>query len=83
MRQRVRFHERVNVYTPDTAPSSESGESLSPTSDQPQDEVLRGSDREAEFWNGMSCDTVDAGVKLIRALCKPKAGDEPKCTKEA
>jgi hypothetical protein len=81
VRQRVRFHERVNVYgSSDSNPSPDG--SPSPTIDGPQDDVLRGSDREAEFWTGPSSDTADAGVKLIRAL-SAKAGDGPKWTKEA
>lgn len=69
VRQRVRFHERVNVYESgtDTAPSDGS---TSPTGEgeKVQDDVLRGSDREAAFWNAHSYDTADAGAKLIRAL---------------
>jgi hypothetical protein len=80
VRQRVRFHERVNVYSSDTA--SPDG-SPSPTSEQPQDEVLRGSDREAEFWEMRECDTADAGVKLIRALSGGKGGGEIKEVKHA
>jgi hypothetical protein len=80
VRQRVRFHERVNVYSSDTA--SPDG-SPSPTGEQPQDEVLRGSDREAEFWESTECDTVDAGVKLIRALSVSKDGNEGKGVKHA
>ncbi|KAJ5771164.1 uncharacterized protein N7511_003215 [Penicillium nucicola] len=81
-RPRVRFNERVNVYgctekesVPDGIPS--------PTKDEPEDAVLGGSDREAEFWSGLSRDTAaDAGVKLIRALTS-KAGDGLKQSKEA
>lgn len=80
VRQRVRFHERVNVYSSDTA--SPDG-SPSPTGEQPQDEVLRGSDREAEFWEASECDTADAGVKLIRALSAGKGGGEIKEVKHA
>lgn len=82
VRQRVRFHERVNVYSTSDAASSSDGSSSS-TTEQPQDEVLRGSDREAEFWNGPSCDAADAGVKLIRALGASKAGDESTGAKTA
>lgn len=81
VRQRVRFHERVNVYPSSDSNHSPDG-SPSPTIEEPQDDVLRGSDREAEFWAGPSSDTADAGVKLIRALTS-KAGDDPKWTKEA
>ncbi|KAJ5771704.1 hypothetical protein N7520_002233 [Penicillium odoratum] len=79
VRQRVRFHERVNVYGSETTPPPDG--SSSPEVEKPHDDVLRGSDREAEFWNGLSCDISDAGVKMIRALA-PKS-DEPKWTKEA
>lgn len=74
--QRVRFHERVNVYSSSESASSPDG-SPSPVSERPHDEVLRGSDREAEFWNGPSCDVADAGVKLIRALRMSNETDEP------
>lgn len=82
VRQRVRFHERVNVYSASDAASSPDG-SPSSTAAQPHDEVLRGSDREAKFWNGPSCDAADAGVKLIRALSASKAGSESKGAKMA
>ena len=74
VRQKVRFHDRVNVYSSssDSAPSPDG--SPSPTVEQ-EDEELRG-DREAEFWNGVSTDVADAGVKLIRALGASQAGDE-------
>ena len=80
VRQKVRFHDRVNVYSSssDSAPSPDG--SPSPTVEQ-EDEELRG-DREAEFWNGVSTDVADAGVKLIRALGASQAGDE-KATKAA
>lgn len=81
VRQKVRFHDRVNVYSSssDTAPSPDG--SPSPTIEK-QDEELRG-DREAEFWNGTTSHIVDTGVKLIRALSASKAGDDGKTTKEA
>lgn len=83
VRRRVRFHEKVNVYSSDSNPSPEG--SPSPTIEEPQDDLLRGSDREAEFWAGPS-DTADAGVKMIRALSANKAANKPddqKLTKEA
>ncbi|KAK9242051.1 calcium-activated chloride channel-domain-containing protein [Lipomyces tetrasporus] len=58
VRQRVRFHERVNVYSSDTASADGSP---SPTNEQPQDEVLRGSDREAEFGR------LGSAIRLMRA----------------
>ena len=82
VRQRVRFHERVNVYGASEGAPSMDG-TPSPTSDEPQDEVLRGSDREAEFWDRSPYDTADAGVKLIRALSESAAVDSAKWTKEA
>lgn len=53
--------------------------------EQSYDEALRGSDREAEFWNGSSCDGADAGVKLIRALGVSQVGhvDKMKLLKKA
>jgi hypothetical protein len=67
VRQRVRFHERVNVYESGTDTGHSDG-SPSPTTEKVQDDVLKGSDREAAFWNAHSYDTADAGAKLIRAL---------------
>ncbi|KAJ5152676.1 uncharacterized protein N7482_009154 [Penicillium canariense] len=81
VRQRVRFHERVNVYSSDSAPSPDG--SPSPTGEQPQHDVLRGSDRESEFWTGREGDPADAGVKLIRALHAGQPRDDPKMTKLA
>ena len=80
VRQKVRFHDRVNVYSSssDSAPSPDG--SPSPTFEQ-ENEELRG-DREAEFWNGVSTDVAESGVKLIRALGASQAGDE-KATKAA
>ncbi|KAJ5701141.1 hypothetical protein N7488_008689 [Penicillium malachiteum] len=81
VRQRVRFHEKVNVYNTTENPPSYDG-SPTPSVEESQDEALRGSDRESEFWHGLSCDTADAGVKLIRALSGSRPVDE-KWTKEA
>ncbi|KAJ5667777.1 uncharacterized protein N7477_006347 [Penicillium maclennaniae] len=78
VRQRVRFHEKVNVYSSDSNPSPDG--SPPPTMEE-HDDLLRGSDREAEFWAGPS-DTADVGVKMIRALSANKP-DDPKWTKEA
>ncbi|KAJ5513854.1 hypothetical protein N7463_003406 [Penicillium fimorum] len=81
-RHRVRFNERVNVYgTNEKDPSSD--EAPSPTKQEPGNDVLRGSDREAQFWSARSGDMADAGVKLIRALSTSKAGNEAKSPKEA
>ncbi|KAJ5943826.1 hypothetical protein N7516_003994 [Penicillium verrucosum] len=81
-RHRVRFNERVNVYSSSEKEPSTDG-TPSPTKEEPGNDVLRGSDREAQFWSAHSGDMADAGVKLIRALSTPKAGDEVKASKEA
>lgn len=81
-RHRVRFNERVNVYSSSENDPSTDG-TPSPTKEEPGNDVLRGSDREAQFWGAHSGDMADAGVKLIRALSTPKAGDEVKASKEA
>ncbi|KAJ5583216.1 hypothetical protein N7535_001836 [Penicillium sp. DV-2018c] len=73
-RPRVRFNERVNVYTATEKDLTYEG-TPPPTREQPEDDVLRGSDREAQFWSTHSGDMADAGVKLIRALSTSKAGD--------
>lgn len=81
-RHRVRFNERVNVYSSSEKEPSTDG-TPSPTKEEPGKDVLRGSDREAQFWSAHSGDMADAGVKLIRALSTPKAGDEVRASKEA
>ncbi|KAJ5773635.1 hypothetical protein N7457_008531 [Penicillium paradoxum] len=81
-RPRVRFNERVNVYSSSEKEPSSDG-APSPTREQPEDDVLRGHDREAQFWSAHSGDTADAGVKLIRALSKPQAGNDGKFSKQA
>lgn len=81
VRHRVRFNERVNVYSANEKGPMPDG-TPSPTREEPEDDVLRGSDREAQFWSAQSQDMgADAGVKLIRALSS-KAG-ERKSSKEA
>ncbi|CAI7603153.1 unnamed protein product [Penicillium pancosmium] len=80
VRQRVRFHDRVNVYESGTDTAQSDG-SPSPTTEKVQDDVLKGSDREAAFWNAHSYDTADAGAKLIRALSENPA--EEKSAKRA
>lgn len=61
VRQRVRFNERVDVYS-----SDENGDAEHPSTEKNSD-ILRGSQREAKFWAGHQTQR-DAGVKLIRAL---------------
>ncbi|KAJ5276919.1 hypothetical protein N7524_003072 [Penicillium chrysogenum] len=81
-RHRVRFNERVNVYSSiEKDPSTD--DIPCPTKEEPGNDVLRGSDREAQFWSAHSGDMADAGVKLIRALSTPKTGDGVKSSKEA
>ncbi|KZN91588.1 Uncharacterized protein EN45_017280 [Penicillium chrysogenum] len=81
-RHRVRFNERVNVYSSiEKDPSTD--DIPCPTKEEPGNDVLRGSDREAQFWSAQSGDMADAGVKLIRALSTPKTGDGVKSSKEA
>ncbi|CAI7617512.1 unnamed protein product [Penicillium glandicola] len=81
-RHRVRFNERVHVYSSNEQDLSTDG-TPSPTKEEPWNDVLRGSDREAQFWGAHSGDMADAGVKLIRVLSTPKAGDGAKSSKEA
>ncbi|KAJ5835276.1 hypothetical protein N7447_001302 [Penicillium robsamsonii] len=80
-RHRVRFNERVNVYSTNEKDLS-SDEAPSLTKEEPGNDVLRGSDREAQFWTARSGDMADAGVKLIRAL-STSAGNGAKSSKEA
>lgn len=80
-RPRVRFNERVNVYTTSEKEPSPDG-TPSPTKEQPEDDLLRGHDREAQFWAAHSGDMADAGVKLIRVLSPSQSGDGDKYLKE-
>lgn len=69
VKQRVRFNERVDVYSSaaeESPDSDETGESEH-TSTEKNSDMLRGSQREARFWSGHQSQT-DAGIKLIRAL---------------
>ncbi|KAI9933539.1 hypothetical protein ASPWEDRAFT_53298 [Aspergillus wentii DTO 134E9] len=62
-RPRVRFNERVNVYSTGTdAVWTDEKEELSDS------EILYSNEREAQFWGSHEWETADAGVKLIRAL---------------
>ena len=69
VKQRVRFNERVDVYS-STEESNDSDDNVktesSPT--EKNSDILHGSQREAHFWSGHGADTADSGVKLIRAL---------------
>lgn len=82
-RHRVRFNERVNVYSSNEKDPAADDGTPSPTKEEPGNDVLRGSDREAQFWSAHSGDMADAGVKLIRALSTPKVGEGGKSSKEA
>ncbi|KAF7715478.1 Uncharacterized protein PECH_007093 [Penicillium ucsense] len=84
VRQRVRFHERVDVYSSDTTVSPEGSPSPSSTTEQqPLNEDLRGSDREADFWDSRQCEPIEAGSKIIRALSESKVQLESKGKKRA
>ncbi|RJE23115.1 stress response protein Ist2 [Aspergillus sclerotialis] len=78
--QRVRFNERVDVYSSATEESHDSDENGKTESDQIEknSDILRGSHREARFWSGHQGTTADAGVKLIQALNtkKPDRGKD-------
>ncbi|KAB8237131.1 anoctamin family protein [Aspergillus alliaceus] len=63
-RQRVRFQDRVNVYSTATDVPTKAQESLHPGHHE--------STSEERFWACPPQDTADAGVRLIKAL---KAGD--------
>lgn len=61
-KRRVRFQDRVNVYS--SSSDSESEEFLHESKD--------GSPREQAFWSRPQCESVDAGVRLIKALSTSK-----------
>ncbi|KAF7590319.1 hypothetical protein BBP40_002969 [Aspergillus hancockii] len=60
-RQRVRFQDRVNVYSTATDVPANGQEFLHPGHHE--------STSEERFWSGPIQDTADAGVRLIKALC--------------
>ncbi|OGM44725.1 plasma membrane stress response protein (Ist2) [Aspergillus bombycis] len=60
-RQRVRFEDRVNVYTTGTDVKTNSQEFLHPGHHE--------TSSEEGFWSCPAHDTADAGVRLIKALC--------------
>ncbi|KAB8209321.1 calcium-activated chloride channel-domain-containing protein [Aspergillus parasiticus] len=60
-RQRVRFEDRVNVYTTGTDVRTNSQEFLHPGHHE--------TSSEQRFWSCPAQDTADAGVRLIKALC--------------
>ncbi|KAJ6153602.1 hypothetical protein N7470_006561 [Penicillium chermesinum] len=75
----VRFHEKVNVYN--TCEKEPSPDGSRPASiEEAHDDVLRGSDREADFWNAITSNPADIGVKMIRAISISK---DEKLTKKA
>ncbi|KAE8153627.1 calcium-activated chloride channel-domain-containing protein [Aspergillus avenaceus] len=60
-RQRVRFQDRVNVYSTATDVHGNSHEFLHPGHYE--------SSSEERFWSSPPQDTADAGIRLIKALC--------------
>ena len=68
--QRVRFNERMDVYSSTTEESHDSDDNNRTESGQAEknSDILRGSHREARFWSAHQATTADAGVKLIRSL---------------
>lgn len=65
-RRRVRFNERVNVYNSSVTPSSSADTSPSSDTEQLREELLKGSDREFEFWKWGSGDPADDGMQFIK-----------------
>lgn len=82
-RQRVRFNQRVDVYTSateteDPASSPNGDLHAGPTLRKRDSGILRGSQPEGRFWSGRQPETADAGVKLIQALSSRKPGGDSK-----
>lgn len=71
-KQRVRFNERVNIYSSamDDAGDGSSGESV--CTEDTDNGILYGSEREAQFWSWPQRETADAGVRLMKALSTVK-----------
>lgn len=71
IKQRVRFNERVNVYSSTTDPDDATGDRSSSESvctEETDAGILYSSEREAQFWSWRERETADAGVRLIKAL---------------
>ena len=66
---RVRFNERVNVYSSADGQNSDGSSSKeSVCTEETDNGILYGSEREAQFWSWPQRETADAGVRLIKAL---------------
>jgi anoctamin-10 len=80
-RQRVRFNQRVDVYSSATenGPETNCLDDAVPNAQLREcgSGVLRAPQPEGRFWSGhkRATETADAGVKLIRALSTRKSGD--------
>ncbi|OJJ88700.1 anoctamin family protein [Aspergillus glaucus CBS 516.65] len=67
IKPKVRFNERVNVYSSTTDDGEgSSGESV--CTEETDHGILYSSEREAQFWSWTQRETADAGVRLIKAL---------------
>ena len=70
---RVRFNERVNVYSSADGENSDGSSSKeSVCTEETDNGILYGSEREAQFWSWPQRETADAGVRLIKALSSAK-----------
>lgn len=70
---RVRFNERVNVYSSADGQNSDGSSSKeSVCTEETDNGILYGSEREAQFWSWPQRETADAGVRLIKALSSAK-----------
>ena len=70
---RVRFNERVNVYSSADGQNSDGSSSKeSVCTEETDNGILYGSEREAQFWSWPQRETADAGVRLIKAFSSAK-----------
>lgn len=71
IKPRVRFNERVNVYSSATDPDDATGDGSSGESvctEETDAGILYSSEREAQFWSWRERETADSGIKLMKAL---------------
>lgn len=75
IKPRVRFNERVNVYSSPTDDAGEGSSGESVCTEETDHGILYGSEREARFWSWPQRETADVGVRLIKALSTVRPED--------
>ncbi|KAK5676981.1 hypothetical protein LTS12_029488, partial [Elasticomyces elasticus] len=77
IKPRVRFNERVNVYSSTTDVGDgdgSSGESI--CTEETDTGILYSSEREAQFWSWSERGTSEAGIKMMKAISAVPGGQK-------